>query len=112
MNADDYIKQHPPKAQRSSLEPFDSDLRRLRGAGMSLAQIAEFLAASGVVISAASLSRYLKKNRIVEQVSAQIVPSMPVKSDIPAPINPDRPPGMTDAGWREMQIAQSKLKRR
>lgn len=109
MNADDYIKLHTPKAQRSSLEPFDGDIKRLRGAGMALAQIVEFLAASGVVISAASLSRYLKKSRMVEPVAAQqhIKPT-----PIPSPASTDRPPGMTDAGWREMQIQQQKLKRR
>jgi hypothetical protein len=106
MKVEDYIKNHAPKAQRSRLEQFSGDIHRLREVGMTLAQIAEFLSASGVTISTASLSRFLRKSRPVPTV-----PPAPESVTTPVANVPTRPPGITEAGWRELQIEFCKQKK-
>jgi hypothetical protein len=61
MNADEFLKQVTPAAQRSRLAPYGNDIAKLRDKGCSLEQVCQFLAANGVQITIAGLSKYLRK---------------------------------------------------
>ncbi len=103
MDVVEFLRATEPKAQVSKLEKYLTEIRRLRDAGMTLQQVLVFLAENGVVISQASLSRFLKKKQSV-QTSPRLV-------FVEGDSDPTRPPGMTDAGWREMLIANSKRRK-
>lgn len=61
MDADEFLKKVTPAAQRSRLAPFWNDITKLRENGCTLEQVCEFLAANGVQISIAGLSKYIKR---------------------------------------------------
>lgn len=61
MDADEFLKRVEPAAKRSRLAPFLDDIKKLRGEGCTLDQVREFLAANGVTISVAGLSKFLKR---------------------------------------------------
>ena len=117
MEIDEYLKTTEPRAQRSALEKHDQEIRKLRDAGMTLKQIVEFLLGNGVMITASSLSRFLRKARTAPPPAPVIPPSTPdyltrqvwsSKSESSALV---RPAGMTDAGWREALLAHTKRNR-
>lgn len=61
MDANEFLKKVTPAAQRSRLAPFWNDITKLRENGCTLEQVCEFLAANGVQISIAGLSKYIKR---------------------------------------------------
>lgn len=61
MDANEFLKRVKPAAKRSRLAPFLDDINKLRGEGCTLDQVREFLAANGVEISVAGLSKYIKR---------------------------------------------------
>lgn len=65
MRADDYIKLHAPRRRRSALEPFRADLMMMQAKGYTLGQLADFLAANGVEVSHAAISKWLRKGSII-----------------------------------------------
>ena len=117
MEIDEYLETIAPRAQRSALEKHAPEIRKLREAGMTLRQIVEFLRGNGVSIAPSSLSRFLRKSRPATAPAPDIPTAPPdsltrpvwsVKSGESALV---RPAGMTDAGWREMLLAQAKRNR-
>jgi len=61
MNADEFLMQVTPAAPRSRLTPHGNDIIKLRDKGCSLEQVCQFLAANGVQITVAGLSKFLRK---------------------------------------------------
>lgn len=61
MDANEFLKKVTPAAQRSRLAPFWNDITKLRENNCTLEQVCEFLAANGVQISIAGLSKYIKR---------------------------------------------------
>lgn len=61
MDANEFLKKVTPAAQRSRLAPFWNDITQLRDSNCTLEQVCEFLAANGVQISIAGLSKYIKR---------------------------------------------------
>lgn len=63
VSADEFLQTITPGAQRSRLTPFWNDITKLRDSGCTLAQVCEFLAANGVPISKAGLSKFIKRRQ-------------------------------------------------
>ena len=61
MDANEFLKKVTPAGQRSRLAPFWNDITKLRQSGCTLEQVCEFLAANGVQMSIAGLSKYIKR---------------------------------------------------
>ncbi|ARU33023.1 hypothetical protein CAP31_14680 (plasmid) [Sulfuriferula sp. AH1] len=61
MDANEFLKKVTPAGQRSRLVPFWNDITKLRQSGCTLEQVCEFLAANGVQMSIAGLSKYIKR---------------------------------------------------
>jgi len=61
VDANEFLKKVTPAAQRSRLAPFWNDITQLRDSNCTLEQVCEFLAANGVQISIAGLSKYIKR---------------------------------------------------
>lgn len=61
MDAHEFLKKVAPAAQRSRLAPFWNDIATLRENDCTLEQVRAFLAANGVQISIAGLSKYIKR---------------------------------------------------
>lgn len=60
MDADSFLKQNAPRP-RSAMADYWDDIKKLRAAGCTLEQVREFLAANGVTVSVAAISKYIKR---------------------------------------------------
>lgn len=60
MDADSFLKQNAPRP-RSAMADYWDDIKKLRAAGCTLEQVREFLAANGVAVSVAAISKYIKR---------------------------------------------------
>jgi hypothetical protein len=96
VDANEFLKKVTPAAQRSRLAPFWSDITKLRGSGCTLEQVCEFLAANGVQISIAGLSKYIKRREEKgegEQVSESTArPEKAKRTEDEKPITPKEEP--------------------
>lgn len=96
MDANEFLKKVTPAAQRSRLAPFWNDITKLRGSGCTLEQVCEFLAANGVQISIAGLSKYIKRREEKgegEQVAEQVArPERPKPVASQKPVTPKEEP--------------------
>lgn len=61
MNVEEFLQKSKPSVRKSAVAPFLADVRTLRTAGYSLAQVCEYLASNNVQISVAGLSAYLRR---------------------------------------------------
>lgn len=60
MDADSFLKQNAPRP-RSAMADYWEDIKKLRAAGYTLEQVRSFLAANGVTVSVAAISKYIKR---------------------------------------------------
>lgn len=67
MDIEEFTKKVQPKAKRSKLEPFLAQISELRAKGYTNGQVCEFLAANGVQISIAGLSKYTRAREQEQQ---------------------------------------------
>lgn len=90
MDANEFLKKVKPAAQRSRVAPFWNDITKLRGSGCTLEQVCEFLAANGVQISIAGLSKYIKRR---EEKGETERARGPVSEGKPEPVSAPNPGG-------------------
>lgn len=86
MDANEFLKKVKPAAQRSKVAPFWNDITKLRESGCTLEQVCEFLAANGVQISIAGLSKYIKRREEkgeTERVHAPVSSEKPERVHAP-----------------------------
>ncbi|MHA6823938.1 hypothetical protein ACQUKI_20740 [Ralstonia pseudosolanacearum] len=62
LSAADFLKQVTPASQRSKLSPWAAEIKLLREAGCSLAQIRDFLAHNGVSVAASTLNAFIGRH--------------------------------------------------
>ena len=79
MDASEFLKKITPAAKRSRLAPFWEDIKKLRQSGCTLEQVCEFLAANGVQMSIAGLSKYIKRRE--EKSSSATTPQEEAAKD-------------------------------
>jgi hypothetical protein len=60
MDIDEFQQKTPPRAKRSKLLPFRSQILTLRDNGYAYGQITDWLATNGIVISPERLGRFIK----------------------------------------------------
>lgn len=113
MKIEAFLEVTAPRAQRSALDKHAAEISRLRAAGMTLSQIQSYLLGNGLLISTASLSRFIKKQRAEKQPPAPAPEYLKSKDSPYASVGegPPRPQGMTDAGWRDVLLARAKQRR-
>lgn len=122
MDADEFLKRVEPAAKRSRLAPFLDDIKKLRGEGCTLDQVREFLAANGVTISVAGLSKFLKRQEekpgaVPAATSAAsagttmdcAIQSQPCSQEEPA-AEPDKGPSNKSLKARGEQVADRFIK--
>ena len=102
MDANEFLKKVTPAGQRSRLAPFWNDITKLRQSGCTLEQVCEFLAANGVQMSIAGLSKYIKRR---EEKGEQATPKPAFGHDQAArpaaPSHDEEPPATPDAAGAE-----------
>ncbi len=90
MDIDEFQQKTPPRAKRSKLLPFRSQILTLRDNGYAYGQIADWLATNGIVISPERLGRFIKEQQRlstpestghISLVSARLEP-VPVNEDV------------------------------
>lgn len=64
MDVEEFVKQVQPRAKRSRLDPFKTQIFELKAKGYTNLQACEWLAANGVKVSAEGLRRFVK-SRVV-----------------------------------------------
>lgn len=70
MDADSFLKQNAPRP-RSAMADYWDDIKKLRAAGCTLEQVREFLAANGVAVSIAAISKYIKRREAEAETSSK-----------------------------------------
>jgi hypothetical protein len=99
VNADDYLNSIKPGLRTSALRAFHPDILKLRAAGCTLAQIAEFLRINGLTTTLSSVGKYLQKHAQVSSPPAAPQPRSAAAKRPEPPVAPDRsePPGFKSA---------------
>ena len=75
MDASEFLKKITPAGKRSRLAPYWEDIQKLRLSGCTLEQVCEFLAANGVQMSIAGLSKYIKRREEKSSLTTTPQPS-------------------------------------
>lgn len=103
MDVEKYLETVEKKAgKRSRLEPFISDIAKLREEGCSLEQVREYLHLNGTEISVSGLSAYIQRKKIGSNfVGGEAVNSTRRKNVEENAL--EKPSGISETTWIEMQ---------
>lgn len=83
MDIDDFEKQNAPRAKRSQLDPFRTQIFELKARGYVLRQIAEYLEQNGVSVSPQAVSKYIKSREQMEPASPQVTSTVTASKSNP-----------------------------
>jgi len=94
MELDDFMRTTPPKAKRSRLEQYKTEIQTLRSRGYAVQQIQEWLAINGLKVTPSAvqqyIARHLKKPAATPDATAAPATNMPAetlhKVPLPAPV--------------------------
>ena len=94
MELDDFMRKTPPKAKRSRLEQYKTEIQTLRSRGYAVQQIQEWLAINGLKVTPSAvqqyIARHLKKPAPAPDATAAPATNMPAetlhKVPLPAPV--------------------------
>lgn len=107
VDVDSFLKKAQPKARRSSLKPFQEQILKLRANNLSLQQVVQFLAESGLQTTVGNVSKFIKK--VTEETPKRRATDVQEKSN-PAP--PDGGNGsdtkLVESGKEEKQALVTK----
>jgi len=102
VDANEFLKKVTRAGSVARLAPFWNDITKLRQSGCTLEQVCEFLAANGVQMSIAGLSKYIKRR---EEKGEQATPKPAFGHDQAArpaaPSHDEEPPATPDAAGAE-----------
>lgn len=86
LSAADFLKQVTPASQRSKLSPWAAEIKLLREAGCSLAQVRDFLAHNGVSVAVSTLNAFIGRHlHKVQPAPATVGSEVPAAATSRAP---------------------------
>lgn len=86
MDIEEFERQVKPRAKRSRLEPFQSEILALKSKGYTNWQIRDWLAANGVEVSQESVRKFIKvKEKTAPVAQPEILDTKPIKDSAATP---------------------------
>ena len=104
LSAADFLKQVTPASKRSKLSPWAAEIKLLREAGCSLAQVRDFLAHNDVSVAVSTLNAFIGRHLHKVQPAA-----VTVASEVPATtISPEPEAGSPQSVASPIQFKTTK----
>lgn len=101
LSAADFLKQVTPASQRSKLSPWAAEIKLLREAGCSLAQVRDFLAHNGVSVAVSTLNAFIGRHlHKVKPAPATVAVGVPAAPTSQAPETNAPPPSVSPVPFK------------